>query len=527
MNSSNTTAHGPLHDWRISRTAILAIILGLAIRLYSFTYVPLVNPDGYLYIQQAKALYYGLLDAILSCYQYLSPYPIFISLNYRIFGDWVIAAKVVSLFFGTMTLIPVYWLLRRFYNEITSSLALLCFALIPPLIVVSRQLLRDPVYWFFVMMGLYLFVLHIEKRRRLLTLLSSICFIMGAWARIEGTVFILISMIYLLLTKHEHKWQHLIFFLLPFVVLSLLAAVYQSFLDANIIAFLKPGRLMQRVQGVFVNYKGLRQSLADLEALRPKGFSPEFFPTIRNLLWLIPLGILAVQIVETLFYIFFIILVLGIIKSAHRIPKDSRLIYLVTLSVVALIALYAQMMVFWWMSSRFTVLFLFPAFVFMGAGIEAIVAFTHRRFKLKQSVGYVLICLIVLLVALPKTLRASYIRDKLVFREIGTLISIREKNRRAVSVAGAFKRVRAVHFYANLNYHGAPCFDGHAILWHPDAAAVKSVQEKGYDYFIWDEKGWNKKGLDMFMKDPDSGFIKIKEWRSSRRGRLILYEVRS
>ncbi len=527
MNSFNTSAHGLLHDCKISRTATLAIILGLVIRLYSFTYVPLVNPDGFIYIQQAKALYYGLFDSILSCYQYLSPYPIFISLNYRVFGDWVIAAKIVSLFFGTITLIPVYWLLRRFYNETTSALALLCFALIPPLIVVSRQVLRGPVYWFFAMMGLYLFVLHIEKRRSLLALLSSICFIMGAWARIEGTVFILISIIYLLLTKHDHKWKHLLFFLLPFVILSLLAVVYQAFFAVNIMALLNPGRLIERVQGVFVNYKELRQSLEDLAAQRPKGFSPEFFPTIRNLLWLIPLGTLAVQIVETLFYIFFVILVLGMVKSVHRISKDSRLIYLVTLSVVALIALYAQMMFFWWMSSRFAVLFLFPAFVFMGAGIEAIVAFISKRFNLKQSVSYVLICLIVLLVALPKTLRASYIRDKLVFREIGTLISIREKNKRAVSVAGAFKRVRAVHFYANLNYHGAPCFDGRAILWHPDAAAVKLVQEEGYHYFIWDERGWNKKGLNEFMEDPDSTFVKIKEWQSSRRGRLILYEVRS
>jgi hypothetical protein len=100
------------------RISILIILLGFAIRLFSFHYTYIINPDGVLYIHQARAIYYGIKDAILTCSMgYLSNYSILIVLAYKIFGDWVIAAKSVSLFFGTITLIPLYFLMKRFLHD--------------------------------------------------------------------------------------------------------------------------------------------------------------------------------------------------------------------------------------------------------------------------------------------------------------------------------------------------------------------------------------------------------------------------
>ncbi len=45
-------------------TAGLVILLGFVIRLYSFVFIPLINPDGTFYIQQARALHYGLFSPI-------------------------------------------------------------------------------------------------------------------------------------------------------------------------------------------------------------------------------------------------------------------------------------------------------------------------------------------------------------------------------------------------------------------------------------------------------------------------------
>ena len=116
----NSTLKGLLLDDKYSslRIAILIILLGFAIRLFSFHYTYIINPDGVLYIHQARAIYYGLKDSILTCSMgYLSNYSILIVLAYKIFGDWVVAAKSVSLFFGTITLVPVYFLLNRFFKK--------------------------------------------------------------------------------------------------------------------------------------------------------------------------------------------------------------------------------------------------------------------------------------------------------------------------------------------------------------------------------------------------------------------------
>ena len=100
------------------RAAILVILLGFAIRLFCFQYTYIVNPDGVLYIHQARAIYYGLWDSVLGCsLGFLSNYSILIVGFYKIFGDWVVAAKSVSFIFGSVTLILLYLLLGRFFNN--------------------------------------------------------------------------------------------------------------------------------------------------------------------------------------------------------------------------------------------------------------------------------------------------------------------------------------------------------------------------------------------------------------------------
>ncbi|MBN1931458.1 MAG: glycosyltransferase family 39 protein [Desulfobacterales bacterium] len=527
MNPSDLSFKDPLSDWNVSRTAALIIFLGFVLRLYSFLHHPLINPDGTLYIQQAKALYFGLWDSVLNCYPYLSNYPIFIAIGYKIFGNWVLSAQSVSLFFGTLTLLPIYWMLRRFFNETVSCLVLLIFGVLPSFVQLSHDVLRGPVYWFFSMLGLYLFILQLEKKNKLFGLFSSLCFMMGAWARIEGFLFILVSIIYLILSRQDKKWQQTFFFLLPFIVFSFFSIFYVVFSAHDILTLLKPERILSRGVEFLSRYQDLRQNLEALADQNPIGFSPFFLPRVRNLIWLIALGTVCVQIVETLFYFFFIVLILGIVQWIRQIPKDSRLIYLSLLSISALIVLYFQVIYNWAMASRFVYLFLFPALIFMGAGLEKIANFLNRHFQLKKMSSYALICLAVLIIALPKTIRAHWAEDKLVFKEIGEFIADRENNKRAVSVAGAFKRVRCIHFYANLNYPGAPCFETSMVIKNTDSEAFEWIIALGVNYFVWDAKSWHKEGLNQFLKHPDQVFMKVKEWNSSRRGRLILYEIKA
>ncbi len=518
--------------WKISRAAWLVMGLGFALRVYLFFSIPLINPDGFLYIQQAKALHYGLHDALTDCYEYLSNYPFFVLTGYRLCGDWVMAARSVSLLFGTLMLLPLYLVFRRFFDENLSTLTLLAFALIPSFALLSSDVLRDPVYWFFSASGLFLFLVFLENQgdHRLslksltLAALSCLCFLMGTWARIEGALFLITSGAFLVFSGHRRKCFALLSFLLPVLAVSAFGILYLYVSHADVLNLLKPERLLSRPLEFFSKYAEVREHLKILDQQEPDGFSPFFFPVVRNLVWLIALGALAVQIVETLFYLFFIFLIIGMAEARHRVFKDSRLLYLTFLSLAALPVLYSQIIYNWAITSRFTMLFLLPAFVFAGYGIEKLSQHLRTRFPLRHTLSYALVCLVMISAALPKSLVANYVKDKRIYREIGEFLAEREKNTHAVTVAGAFKEISAVHFYANVNYEGAPCFDPFCVVEKTDDSGLRLIENLGCQYLVWDEKEWGNQRVEELMENAK--FVRIRQWQTDRHGKMTVYEVR-
>ncbi len=507
---------------RLPGTAGLVILLGFAIRLYSFVFIPLINPDGTFYIQQARALHYGLWDSLTACFHYLSVYPVLIAASCKIFGDWIVSARIVSLFFGTLSLIPMYHLLRRFFDETASALNLLIFALLPCLVYVSQDVMRDPVYWFFSLTGLYFFILGTEGKNNLAIFLGSVSFIMGMWARIEAAMFIFVSIFHLIVTRHEYGKQRLFFFILPILILFSLAVCYISVFRSDMINMLEP-RILTMPSDVVSGYRMMRDNLRHLSDQNLEGFSPYFFPVVRNLLWLLALGALSVEIAETLFYVFALIMIAGIMTVRHRIREDSRLIYFSMLSVSALCLLYCQIIYNWVMTDRFALLFIFPAFVFIGYGLEKMTAFTQKQLKCSPLISHAIVCFLILALLAPKTLRANYLKDKLVFREIGEFVSQREGNEKEILVAGFFKSVRLIHFYANLKYPGAPCFDADAVLRTDGKGQPLFIRENHPNYFLSDEKNGGRAAAEQILSGMT--FFKIKEWQTPVLGHLTLYKI--
>ncbi len=186
--------------------------------------------------------------------------------------------------------------------------------------------MRDPVYWFFSLTGLYFFILGTEGKNNLAIFLGSVSFIMGMWARIEAAMFIFVSIFHLIVTRHEYGKQRLFFFILPILILFSLTVCYISAFRSDMINMLEP-RILTIPSDVVSGYRMMRDNLRHLSNQNLEGFSPYFFPVVRNLLWLLALGALSVEIVETLFYVFAVIMIAGIMTVRHRIKEDSRLIY--------------------------------------------------------------------------------------------------------------------------------------------------------------------------------------------------------
>jgi len=514
-----------VHAWKLSYGAIGVVLLGFLVRVYLFAYNPAISIDGFLYIQQAKALYLGLFDQVLSCYMYLPPHPILVALFYPVIEDWVITSQWINIFFSTLTIIPFYWLLRRFLGDMTAWITLMVFALLPEYVSFSRDVLRGPLFWFFSVSGLYLFILHMEKRSFKLLLLSSVCLTIGAWDRIEATLYVFVSILFLLFLNKTHRWKDMFFFLAPHLVIATTSIILAHFRDIDLIELLKPERLLALPLGVISNYDALREQLYKMYNTELITVSPYFIPQVRKILWFIPFGTMLAQLAETLLYLFFVLLFAGMVFWTNRLKTDRRVVYLFTLSIMSLILLYNQIIYYWHFNSRFLALFLFPSFIFIGSGIERLAAFISSRFQLRQNLEYAIIFTIILALLLPKTLRANFSEEKLVFNEIGNYIAQRENNSRSVSVCGAFKYVNIVNFYANVNFPGAPCFKSNTILKKTDANELKEALLQNFDYLIWDQHGWNNKDIKNISFDLEKHFFKLREWPSERYGKLILYEV--
>ncbi len=501
------------------------MVFGFLLRLYSSMTVPLINTDGFLYIQQAKALHFGLKSQLTACHDYLSAYPVFISAVYPLFQDWILAARWVALGFSCLTFVPLYWLLRQFFNERTSALSLLVFVSIPSFVDASRDLLRDPLFWCFLTLALHLIIFSVKQGSRKSALAASLCFLLATWARIEGAAVILLTAVFIPFIVRDRPWRHLLVFLSPQLCMGAAVAVYVLMVNPNVLELLDIERFLEKPKKVADHYHELRAALKALNEYPPQDLSPYFLPKVRNLIWLIALGTVAVYGVETFFYPFFALFLLGAWGSIPRIRKDPCLIYLAALSVMALAILYAHVMHNWSMASRFFALFLFSSFFIMGFGVEKITDYLSRRRNLKPAATFAATALLILVCSLPKNLRADFVEDKLIFKEIGRFIAAREEGREAVTVAGAFKRIRVVHFYANLPYAGAPCFDDELDLDRPAMVRPDYLIQKGVRYYLRDEKSGARFPTDWLSEEEGKRFVPVKTWTSERLGKITLYKV--
>ena len=83
------------------------LLIAFVLRLYAFFNTSVINHDGVLYINQARAIVNNDWGLAKQCgYDFISLYHLLIPPSYKIFGDWILAAKAISFVFGTWQLSP-------------------------------------------------------------------------------------------------------------------------------------------------------------------------------------------------------------------------------------------------------------------------------------------------------------------------------------------------------------------------------------------------------------------------------------
>lgn len=457
----------------------LLILISLAIKLWVYFRTPVVNPDAFEYINQAKLLYQGrILDAKNCGKHYLSLYHFFIPIFYKIFGDWIIAARALSLSFSVICLIPVYLSLLLLFDKKTAFLSSLLFSVNPFLSRLSTDVIKDQMFWFFLCSGIFFAILWLNKERKIYFILSFLSFLISSFIRIEGLLFAFSSPFFLLFLARKKKW--LLACAIPIFLLSL-----AFFIRPEIWKFYLLPRL------TLLNYF--------------RNFS------LKRLLQLSP-HILGGGILYVFSLPYFLILFAGI-KGLKGYLKRIEFKYLILLSFEALLLLIIFFGAVCY-SRRYLSIFFFPSFFLIAPCIHYLMEKygESRSFALFLSTFIILSCLLYNLKLRRK--------DALIYKKAGEYIASIEDGRPALVLSYD----RRVDLYANLRSSYSFCkgyvITNISIFSLSKERIIDYLKKYRIKYIFWESEKWKKDIKDLPF------LILLKEWKEKGSSRIYrLYKV--
>lgn len=507
---------------------VLIVIAGMAVRVFTALNTCVINPDGMEYIQQAKAIYYGDWHLLKSCMSFVSNYPFFIAGVYAFCSDWIFASRAVSVFFGSLTLVPLFFLIRRFVDERTSCLCLLLYAFIPLLVSGSADLIRDPVCWFFLACGLYFFVTQLGMRetgwKRLLTLLSSYAFLfMAGWARPESLIVFGFSVFYSLCYSIRSGDKRSIWMSLAVpLLLAVIVGVGLMFFDPSFHVYYQGAS--KKVSGSIEQYTELRSQL-ELMAEDFRGqITGSFLGKVRNLVWLNGIGVLISGSVAGIFYPYFPFFVFGFFGLRERLRRDPEIGYLFTLLIVGYILLFFHVLQFWYFEHRFLYIVVFPACVFAALGIMNVRLFAESKAGWRTPITIAVICLYIAGFGLGKNIKKRD-TEKVIFREIAEYIRTREHSPEQYIpvMTSDSSLVRLVPFYVNLEVQKGLCLTDSVTNLGSLEALVQHAKKNNAKYLLWNERHWSKTEIDIHSDQFRHTFTSHGRWFHDACGEIILF----
>jgi 4-amino-4-deoxy-L-arabinose transferase-like glycosyltransferase len=510
---------------------LILVFSTLIIRLIALNNTLMMNNDGTVYIHQARAIYHGLWQTVNSCtIDYLTIYTILIAAVYPMIGDWMNAAMAVNLVFGTLMIIPLYLFLRRFLDDKTSFFTTFIFAMLPMFVIQSVNVFRDPSFWFFSILGLYFLVFDHESKNPYALILSSISFIVATATRIEGIAFIIGGLLYVLMAFKQHRFKSIILFLSPVILIVSCFVFFQFIRNTGDFYWYRFHEIPLIVKKLYGHYLKLEKGITSLMTNLPHGSIKGFLEYSRTLIWFTAIGVILNSALEAYYYIFFLLLLFGFKGLKSRMQKDSRILPLLVTTAIILFILYLYCLNTWSMENRRMATVILPSAFIVGFGAENLLRWLHQRFGISNVKSVALLCILVLVITLPKNLRIQE-ADKLVFKEIGETIAKFDGNSSEIELITLGDAGRWIEYYANLHVAGAPCPDKYRnwynkkIIGSKYGDLINNIKNREISYVVWEEKYWLQKKYDFLKSAQANDLKKIKEWNHPDAGRIILYQV--
>ena len=205
----------------------IIFLISFSIRLYMTSYETYIGVDSIWYVKSAEKLMAGKIIEGTSL-TYPPFYPILISISSLIFRNIELAARLVSVFFGSFVILPIYLLSKRLYDEKVAFITMLLVAFHPILIKWSTLILSEITFSFFVVLGIYLGWVALEEGKRGYFAFSGVLFGLSFLIRQEALFHFLILLgwlwvLYPLFSRRRYNLKEIVigglFLILAFFII--------------------------------------------------------------------------------------------------------------------------------------------------------------------------------------------------------------------------------------------------------------------------------------------------------------------
>jgi hypothetical protein len=406
---------------------ILLLLLAMTglIRYYLAS-MQIITIDGILYIKIAKGINLGNLQGVTD-YGFFNLYSFLIALFQMIFHDWEYSGQMVSVVFGSLTIIPLFFLIRGLFNRNVAIVSALIFAVHPRFVEYSSDVLREPVFWFFSIAALWLAWEGISHKKSFLFVLSSMSTGFAMFTRVEGAMVFLIVVLWILwffLNDKQNRKKVLLYMCIFLFSLPIMASP-ALLLVRNKLNRWEVGLSLSKVpQLIYSNNQSL-----DLEQeliSRTSGQLQAFFDLSTRHRYTTFFMEVLYKFFKSFNVILFFLFLCGVYKRRF-IPYSQKDIMVLIWFSVAFIGSYLYLTKTYYLGTRHGLLMAFPALAWAGAG------FFEIRERIKKWFGgmelyqkyarFDVLFLIVLMLAVlvPQTI-LSYRYDKVELKKAGIVL---------------------------------------------------------------------------------------------------------
>jgi hypothetical protein len=158
----------------------------IALRLSS------ICPDGVLYIRLAEALKEGRFSRAFETMN-LNAYPVILMVINRLGLSWETCGMIWGILISGRVVLPLFGWVRRQFDDTVALAACLLYAVHPIFIQWSPEIIRDPTFWFFFTLSLYLLWRAVTEVRVGFSLAAGLALTFAVMTRFEG-LFLLVHL---------------------------------------------------------------------------------------------------------------------------------------------------------------------------------------------------------------------------------------------------------------------------------------------------------------------------------------------